>query len=312
LHVHRICVSEPIAYLAGGFLPASAAKLSLADLGLQGMAVTETVRTFGHHLFRLDEHLDRLALSLELARIDFPSSLAEMRSIAEQLVEQNARLIAPTGDLGLTVFVTAGPNPTYLGGRPAELQAGPSLGMHTWPLPFERWAERLRTGQHLVTPAVRQLPRETLDPRVKSRSRLHWHLAGRQAQDFDPAAAALLLDANGCVTETATANFFIVTNGGILTPRTGTTLAGVSQRVVRELAAARGISYGEADLRPENVLAADEAFTSSTPYCLLPVCRFNGHLIGEGCPGTVYSELLAAWSARVGVDIAQQIRSHVS
>jgi branched-chain amino acid aminotransferase len=216
-------------------------------------------------------------------------------------------LIAGDDDLGLTIFVTAGLNATYLGGRFPDACGGPTVGVHTWLLPFELWAERLRTGQHLVTPSVRQLAAETLDPRIKSRSRLHWHLADRQAQAIDPDASALLLNADGCVTETATANFFIVQDSAVLTPRVGTTLAGVSQAVVRELAAERGIDFRETDIRPEQVPAAAEAFTSSTPYCLMPVSRFNGQPIGDGRPGKVSSELVAAWSAAVGVDIVGQI-----
>jgi branched-chain amino acid aminotransferase len=304
--VHRAGVprDEPLAWLRGRWMAASQAALPLYDLGLQGMAVTETVRTFGHVLFRLEDHLDRLERSLELAWILPEITRAELGAIASELVARNTRLIAPEDELGLTMFVTAGWNPTYVGASAGAECGRPTVGLHTWRLPLELWAERARTGQHLATPEVRQVPAETLDPRIKSRSRLHWHVAERQARAVDPHATAVLLDRDGFMTETATANFFAAREGVLLTPRVGTTLEGVSQKIVRELADRLGVAYHETDLRPEDVYAADEAFTSSTPYCLLPAVRLNGKTIGSGRPGPVYERLMRAWSELVGVDLA--------
>ena len=53
---------------------------------------------------------------------------------------------------------------------------------------------------------------------------------------------------------------------------------------------------------------ADEAFTATTPYCLMPVTKINGAPIGDGRPGPVWRRLLSAWSELVGVDIERQIR----
>ena len=53
---------------------------------------------------------------------------------------------------------------------------------------------------------------------------------------------------------------------------------------------------------------ADEAFTSSTPYCLLPVTKINCVAIGDGRPGPVWRRLLTAWSELVGLNIERQIR----
>jgi branched-chain amino acid aminotransferase len=54
-------------------------------------------------------------------------------------------------------------------------------------------------------------------------------------------------------------------------------------------------------------MEADEAFLSSTPFCLMPVRSINGMLMGNGPPGPVFRELLRAWSAEVGVEIDRQI-----
>ena len=67
------------------------------------------------------------------------------------------------------------------------------------------------------------------------------------------------------------------------------------------------MEFIERDFQVYNVVNADEAFTASTPYCLMPVTRINESSIGDGRPGPVYEKLIAAWSDAVGVDICRQI-----
>jgi branched-chain amino acid aminotransferase len=59
-------------------------------------------------------------------------------------------------------------------------------------------------------------------------------------------------------------------------------------------------------LQPYDFYTADEAFFTSTPYCIMPATRFNGLPIGDGQVGPVTKRLLAAWSELVGVDIIGQ------
>ena len=76
--------------------------------------------------------------------------------------------------------------------------------------------------------------------------------------------------------------------------------------MVCELAAKLRIPFGEREIWPRDVAAADEVLLSSTPNCLLPVTRFEGGPIGDGKPGPTFARLLAAWSEVVGLDIAAQ------
>jgi branched-chain amino acid aminotransferase len=56
------------------------------------------------------------------------------------------------------------------------------------------------------------------------------------------------------------------------------------------------------------LMAADEVFLTSTSVCILPVVRVEDRPVGRGTPGATYARLLAAWSARVGVDVAAQAK----
>jgi branched-subunit amino acid aminotransferase/4-amino-4-deoxychorismate lyase len=290
-------------------LPASQARLPIYDAGVvQGATVSELTRTFRRQPWRLGDHLDRLFRALEYARMPIDLSKADLVSISGELVEHNARLLPHADDeLGLIQFVTAGEYPTYAGMSGRPVRTTPTVCAHTFPLPFEMWAAKMQAGARLVTPSIRQVPPECVDSQIKCRSRMHYYLADQEARTVDPDASALLLDLDGNITETSTANFLIVQSGCIVSPRSRSILPGISRRMVIELASESGIPFAERDLRVEEALAADEAFLTSTPYCLMSVTQLNGAPIGGGQPGAVAARLLAAWNEKVGLDIARQI-----
>ena len=302
-------MSEPLAYLNGRIAPVSQANLSIFDMGIvMGASITEMARTFQHQPFRLDDHVARLFKSLRYTGFEIDLSRETIIDLALELVEHNARLIPAHHDLGIVLFITAGTSLTYSGLAGLATHRKPSICVHTFPLPFELWAPKFETGQHLVTPSIRHLPPECLDPKIKSRSRMHWYLADEQARMVDPKAGALLLDRQDNVTETSTANFFIVEDGRISTPTGRNSLAGISQSVVSQLAEQLGVELRQRDFQTYDVVNADEAFTTSTPYCILPVTRINQKPIGSGEPGSMFLQLLTAWNALVGVDILAQMR----
>lgn len=304
-------MSESLVYLNDRMVPASQAHLAIYDAGIVlGATVTEQTRTFHRRLWRLDQHLDRLFRSLRYTRMDIGLSREQLAAISHELIEHNARLLGDGDELGLVHFVTAGEYPTYAGmsGRPARTT--PTVCVHTFPLPFALWAKRMLTGAHVIVPSTRHVPPQCYDPKVKYRSRMHFYLADREVRQIDPEASALLLDLDGNVTETSTANFLIVERGTIVSPTTVNTLPGISRAMVMELAAKLRIPFVERDIQVYNVMNADEAFLTSTPFCLLPVTKINGAPIADGKPGAMSRRLLAAWSAEVGLDIEKQIRGN--
>jgi branched-chain amino acid aminotransferase len=301
-------MTEPHVYLNGRMVPASEAHLSIFDAGIvQGATVTEMTRTFRKKLFRLDDHLDRLFRSLRYTRMDIGLGKTELAVIAHELVAYNASFVDDADELGLVHFITAGEYPTYasMAGRPARTT--PTICAHTFPLPFEMWARKMESGAHLVTPSIHQVPPQCYDPKMKCRSRMHYYLAEKEAQLADPEASALLLDLDGNVTETNAANFMIVDRGVIVSPTLVNTLPGISRATVIELAQELGIPFVERDIHVFDVINADEAFLSSTPWCLMPVTKINGVPIADGRPGPMVKRLMEAWGRKVGIDIEKQI-----
>jgi branched-chain amino acid aminotransferase len=301
-------MTEPLVYLNGEIVPASQARLPIYDAGIvQGATITEQTRTFRHQPWRLEQHLDRLFRSLEFAGILIELSRDELRSISLDLVAHNAKLIHPDDDLGLIQFVTAGEYATYAAGMGRPARTSPTVCIHTFRLPFELWAKMMREGVHLITPSIRQVPPECVPPHMKCRSRMHYFLAEQEVRRADPEAWALLLDLQGNITETNAANFLMVENGTILSPRFDATLPGISRDFVSEFAKEHGIRIDESDISVERALRAEEAFLTSTPWCAMRVAKINGAVIGNGKPGRLFQEVLRAWSVMVGIDIANQI-----
>jgi branched-subunit amino acid aminotransferase/4-amino-4-deoxychorismate lyase len=301
-------MTEPLAYLNGRTIAASEARLPIYDAGVVlGATVSEMSRTFRHRAYRLEDHLDRLFRSLKAARLDIGLSKDDLAAISHDLVAHNAKLLPEDGDLGIVQFATAGEVRTYAAMMDHPPRTTPTVCVHTFPLMFELYARRMQMGAHLVTPSVRQIPEACFDPHVKSRSRIHYYLADKEAREVDPEALALLLDLDGHVTETATANFLMVVRGVLVSPRLDQTLVGISRATVVDLAGRLGIPFRERDILLAEVCSADEALITSTPYCMLPVTRINSSRIGDGRPGPVFQRLVAAWSKEVDLDIVQQI-----
>ena len=302
-------MSEPLVFLNGRLVPASQAHLAIFDAGIVfGATVTEMTRTFKQQLWRLDAHLDRLCRSLKYTRLDIGLTKDQLAAASHELVAHNARLVHAEDELALVHFVTPGELPVYAGSSGTAARTTPTVCAHTFPMPFELWAKKMEAGAHLVTPSIRHVPPQCYDPKMKYRSRMHYYLADQEARLADPEASALLLDLDGNITETSGANFLIVERGVIVSPTERNTLPGISRAMVIELAPRLGIPFVERDIQVYNVMNADEAFLTSTPYCAMPVTRINGVAIGDGTPGPVVRRLLTAWSGELGMDIMRQIQ----
>lgn len=119
---------------------------------------------------------------------------------------------------------------------------------------------------------------------------------------------ALLLDTDNYIAEGTGDNFFIVKDGILLTPEPRNILRGISREYVFELCREQGIEYKECNLDVYDVVNADEAFMTGTPFCILPVTSIDGQKIGTGKPGSMFTRLIETWSKNVGIDIIAQIK----
>jgi branched-subunit amino acid aminotransferase/4-amino-4-deoxychorismate lyase len=289
------------AYLNGQWIAAGRLSIATIDLGFTlGVSVVERLRTFNGRPFRVEQHLARLRRSLEIVGWDAASLVADVREAVAAFPDHNAESIAPGDDWAVGIFVTPGLTPDA---------ARPTVGVHGGPLPFAAWAQRFASGVEVCITDVRQVPQNCWPSELKCRSRMHYYLADREADRRCPGARAVLLDQQGFIGETSTANVVAYYEGrGLVTPKLEGVLPGISLEFLLELAGKLGIPHGEADILPGELAAATEVMLTSTSICIQPVVKMDGQPIASGRPGPVYRKLLDAWGKKVGVDIAGQAR----
>ena len=97
-----------------------------------------------------------------------------------------------------------------------------------------------------------------------------------------------------------------VREGKINLPNRDNVLPGVSMQTVLELAAEIGLVVEEGDYCVGDVYLAEEAFISSTRFCMLPVASINGLAIGSQMPGAITRRLIQAWIDEVEFDFVAQ------
>jgi branched-chain amino acid aminotransferase len=294
-----------LVYLNGALVPRDQAMISVFDSAVMlGDTVTESTRTFGHLPFKLEQHIDRLYKSLKVTRINPGMTPAEMTALSLKVLQANRHLLDPDDDCWLVHNISRG---LSVAGADPTIQRSPAtIIIFTSPMVLTDWARFYIDGCHAVTPPSRAMPSQALDARIKNRSRMAYTLAEIEVKLVDPQGQGVLLDIDGNIAENKGGNFFIFSDSMLKTPVTSNALAGISRATVLELAEQLGVPTRECNIQPYDVYTADEAFFTSTPYCIMPATRFNGLPVGDGRVGPVTKRLLAAWSERVGVDIVAQ------
>ena len=187
-------------YISGQLVPEEDAKISIFDTAVTlGDTVTESTRTFAHRPFKLDRHIERLYMSLKVTRIDPGCSPEELKRITLDLLEANLALIGPDEEYWIVHNISRG---RFVPGPDPTVQSGAATVMiNNSPLDLRGWASFYSAGCHAVTAMSRMIPSQSLDARVKNRSRMAYTLAEIEVKLVDPAAQGIILDIHGNVGE---------------------------------------------------------------------------------------------------------------
>jgi branched-chain amino acid aminotransferase len=297
-------------YINGRFVPEEDAKLSIFDSALMfGDMVFEMTRSFNKKQFKLKEHLERLFASIKTLEIPIAMKIEEMEKLCYKVVEVNEPAFRKDDEHRLMIDVTRGPLSIY---EHVVDHVGPNIIIADFPL---RWTVKgmgrlFDSGVDAFVPSQRAIPAYLLDPKVKNRSRINYLMANIQTSKYKGKNAwALLIDPDGNVAEGSGDNFFIVKNKKLYTPEGRNVLRGISrQYIMDELCPQLKIECMEKNIGIYDVVNADEAFYSATPFCIMPATKINGLPIGNGEIGKIAKLLLKTWSENVGIDIVKQIK----
>lgn len=293
---------ERVAYFNGEIVDESDARISFRDRGFKyGDAVFDMTRTFGHRIFKLDEHLQRFWDSLDYVGIDPGITISEMREATISVLERNLPLLAEDEDYWVGQRVSRGID--LVGGDMWETSGGPTVVIECTPLPLEPRARLFKDGIDVWVPSVRRTPPDAFSPRAKSHNYLNLILADMEAKVVDPDAWAILLDSHGALTEGIGSNIFTVKDGQVSTPRGRFVLGGISRETVIELAEENQIPVVERDIDMFDAITADEVFLTSTSLCICPVSTMQGRTIADGdIPGPITETLMDAYVDLVDYD----------
>jgi branched-chain amino acid aminotransferase len=273
-------------YVNGKYVPADEAAVSVFDHGfLYGDGVFEGIRAYGGRVFRLKEHVKRLFDSAQAIMLCIPMSQDEMaEAILETLRKNNLK------DAYIRPIVTRGVGD--LGLDPNKCCASTVLIIAVeWGAMYGNLYE---VGLTAVTVTVRRNSPDSLPPNTKSLNYLNNIMAKIEA-NIKGGNEAIILDAQGRISEGSGDNIFVIKDGKIFTPYTINNLKGITREAVIDLARTRGIEVLERDLGLFDLYTGDEVFVTGTAAEVAPVTRVDGRVIGGGKPGPVTKELMAAF-----------------
>jgi D-alanine transaminase len=268
-----------VLYFNGRFTTTDERVLGVEDRGFQfGDAVYEVFKFLGKRPSFLRDHYRRMDRGLREIDIRNPWTEAEFEAVTREL-------------LGRTAFADG---IVYV-----QVSRGESQRVHFYPDDMRPTAVAYsRAFQYFPDAAKKERGIRLItvpDQRwkqcqVKSVNLLPNTLAKKRAQRAG-ADEALLLD-DGFVREGASANFFAVSGGRLIThPLDEHILPGVVRDHVIALALAAKIRVDERPLRKEELFDLDEAFITSTTQGVMPVSEIDGRVIGNSRRGAITGTL---------------------
>jgi branched-chain amino acid aminotransferase len=280
-------------YIDGKYYDERDAKISVLDHGLlYGDGIFEGIRAYNGRVFRLKEHIDRLFHSAKAILLGIPMTHAGiMRAVVDACRKNKVRdgyirlvVTRGVGTLGLNPHRCKNPSVIIIAGK---IQLYPP--------------ELYQRGMEIVTvPTTRNL-HSALNPAIKSLNYLNNILAKIEAVNAG-CEEAIMLNAEGFVSECTGDNIFIVKGDQLLTPPLSAgALYGITRRVVIEMAEEADYRVSEPNLTRYDLFNADECFLTGTGAEIVPVVKIDGRVIGTGKPGPITQKLVGQYRALTNV-----------
>lgn len=251
-------------------------RIDVLDRGfLFGDAVYEVVPVYGGQMFCWPAHFDRLRRSLSAVGIEAIYHLDEWEAILNTLIESAER-----SELSLYLQITRGVG--HRNHMPEDKMTPTvfAMALPMQPLPdsvFEKGVSVV-TGDDLRW-ARCDIKTTSLIANVMTKMR------AVNAGEYD---TILLRD--GQVTESSSANVFIISSGVLITaPVSPRILPGITRGVLIDLARRHGVEVQEREIVLAELGKADEIWLTSSTREVVPVTQIDGQPVGCGVPGPVWS-----------------------
>lgn len=265
-----------LVWINGQISPPNDAKISIFDRGfLYGDAVYELIRFFDGHGVEMDRHRARLERSLRTIGI-MGFEPRSMDEISGRLLEALG-----TGDATIYLQVTRGVQIPRAHAPEEGLEPSVvAIATEASPLDTSEGPSRIRC---LLMQDERRVRCD-----VKATNLLVNVLGTMQANDAG--ADEPIFTHEGMVTETASANLFIVEGRRVITPPLGgprSILPGVMRARTLDIAEQIGLDWSEELISEERLKAASEAFITSSRRMVASITEIDAHSMNSDTPGPV-------------------------
>ena len=282
---------EPVAkiWMDGQLVPWESATVHVLTHTLHyGLGVFEGIRCYRQDdgrsaVFRLREHIDRLFESAHISDLVIPFSRDEVVEACLQTVRTNGleecylRPLAYIGDGAMGLY-----------GRDNPVR----LAIAAW-----RWGAYL--GEESLERGIRAKVSSYTRPGVNmlmAKAKVVGHYVNSILAKREVVAAgydeAVMLDAQGYVSEASGENIFLVRGGQLITPAVGgSMLAGITRDAVVTLAREAQLQVVERSVVRDELYVAQEVFLTGTAAEMTPVREIDGRTIGEGRRGPITEAL---------------------
>lgn len=285
------------AYLSmnGRLVPYAEARVHvLAPAITYGATVFEGIRGYWSReyddclLFRLDEHLERLAFSMKVMRFETDVTAQSIRTWTRELVRANGQ--KDEVHVRALAYIAEGPN--MFTTTPVEIAIA-SLARPG------RKADQ--GGVRATISNWRRISDDAMPPRVKCASNYqNGRLASLQAR-HDGYDTPILLSASGHVAEAPGSCIFLRRGKRLVTPGvTSDILESITRDTVIEIARQRcGLQVEERDVDRSELYMADEIFLCGTASEIVPVAEIDGFRVAQGQVGELTREIAGLYGRLV-------------
>mgnify|MGYP003344397283 CR=1 FL=1 len=267
-----------------------------------GSSVFEGIRAYktpkGTAIFRLGEHVERLAYSAKIYRMKLPFTTEQIERACLETVSVNRLEECYLRPLVYRGYDHVGVNPI---GTPVE------VAIAAYPWGKYLGDEALTKGVAVKIGTWARMAPNTLPAMAKAGGNyLNSQLLKLEAV-HDGYAEAIALDVNGYVSEGSGENLFVVYKGELLTPPVSSSiLAGITRASVISLAEELGYRVKMQVIPRELLYIADELFFTGTAVEVTPVTSVDRIAIGDGSRGPITQAIQDAFFGIVTGKVADR------
>ena len=246
-----------------------------------GTGVFEGVRAYdtlnGSAIFRLKEHTNRLFDAAKKINIEVPFELDEIINAQCETLNKNqlnAGYIRPIIYLGNE----------GLGLRAKELSVNVAIAAWEWPSYMD--PEAKKKGISIAKSSYVQYENPLHSGNKIIGTYFQNTMALHEAIDKG-ADEALMMDANGFISEGSGENIFIVKDLKLMTPTKDHCLNGITRQSVIQIAKDLNYDVIEKNLTFDDLISADEAFFTGTAVEITPISKVDDVKIGHDGAGEI-------------------------